>query len=88
MKIGVKYCGGCNPEYRREDVEEVLRKHFKIYYSSDDADILILINGCKKACLVEEVKHPKFLVVDSPVSEEEIVRKVEDAMKDLGKAKP
>jgi len=87
MKIGVKYCGGCNPEYRREEVEKVLRKHFKIFYS-EDVDILILINGCRKACLVEEVKHPNFLVVDSPVSEEEIVRKVEDAMKDLGKAKP
>ncbi len=87
MKIGVKYCGGCNPEYRREEVEEVLRKHFKISYS-EDVDILILINGCRKACLAEEVEHPNILVVGSPMSEEEIVRKVEDAMKELGKAKP
>uniref|UniRef100_A0A7C2SE46 (2Fe-2S) ferredoxin domain-containing protein n=1 Tax=Archaeoglobus fulgidus TaxID=2234 RepID=A0A7C2SE46_ARCFL len=82
MRIGVKYCGGCNPDYRREEVEEVLRKHFKIFYS-EDAEILVLINGCRKACLLDEVKHPRFSVVDSQLSEEEIVSKVEKAMKKL-----
>ncbi|KUJ92706.1 MULTISPECIES: hypothetical protein [Archaeoglobus] len=80
MKVGVKYCGGCNPEYRREDVEDVLRKHFTIFYS-EDADVLVLINGCKKACLLEEVKHPKVVSVDSPVSEEELLRRVLKAMR-------
>jgi len=54
MKVGVKYCGGCNPEYRREDVEDVLRKHFTIFYSED---------------------------ADSPVSEEELLRRVLKAMR-------
>ncbi len=64
----------------------MLRKCFKIFYS-EDVDILTLINGCRKACLVEEVKHPNSLIVDPPMSEKEIVRKVRDVMKDLEKAK-
>lgn len=74
MKVGVKYCGGCNPEYRREDVEEMLRRHFTIFYS-DDVDILVLINGCRRACLLDEVKRSNVISVDSPVSEGELLKK-------------
>lgn len=78
MKIAVKYCGGCNATYRREEVEEVLRKHFEIFYSND-ADLLVCISGCKKGCATEGVKA-NFLHFDERVPEEEIMRKVKEKL--------
>lgn len=74
MKIAVKYCGGCNPAYRREEIEEVLKKHFQIFYSGD-SELLVCISGCKKGCAVEKAKG-NFVHFDEKAEEEEILRKV------------
>ena len=67
MKVGIKYCGGCNPTYRREKVEEVLREEFPevhftyfTHLSSENlkglkADLVVCISGCKKGCAEEAV---------------------------------
>jgi len=68
LAIGVKYCGGCNPEIDRmgvvERLEEGLEKRgLKVIFVTDreaKIDLLLLVNGCKHACLEEEY----------PVSEE------------------
>lgn len=75
MRVGVKYCGGCNPEYRREVIEEMLKKHFEIFYS-DNVEILVLISGCKRACVADEIDHTGSVIVDCLVSEAEVVEKV------------
>ena len=56
MKIGIKYCGGCNPTYDRTDVVSRLKLHI----GQDDIvetakqginyDIVVLLCGCDKAC--------------------------------------
>ena len=61
LKVGIKYCGGCNPTYHREDVEKAIRSEFKnaIFYYLSEKDlhclempgVLVLINGCKKGCV-------------------------------------
>lgn len=79
MRIGVKYCGGCNPSYRREEIEEVLRKHFQIFYS-DNSELLVCISGCKKGCAEEKAKG-NFLHFDERVDEEEILRRVREKLK-------
>lgn len=66
MKAGIKYCGGCNPAYRREKVEEILRGRFQnvhfFHISSGDleglkeADVVVCISGCKKGCAQEAVE--------------------------------
>jgi hypothetical protein len=72
MKAGIKYCGGCNPAYRREKVEEILRRAFPevhfFYISSGDledprrldlidvVDVIVCISGCKRGCAVESVE--------------------------------
>ena len=66
MRVGIKYCGGCNPLYRRERVEEVLREAFPeiyfFYISSGDqkdfsgTDLVVCISGCKRGCAVESVE--------------------------------
>jgi len=54
-KIGVKYCGGCNPTYER--VEMIQRVQFRLgdqflfqQQGEQGVDALIFINGCQRAC--------------------------------------
>jgi hypothetical protein len=54
-KIGVKYCGGCNPTYER--VEIIQRVQFRfgdrvLFQHRDEPDLdgLVVINGCPRAC--------------------------------------
>lgn len=81
MKIGIKYCGGCNPTYRREEIEEVLKKHFQIFYSGN-SELLVCISGCKKGCAVEKAKG-KFLHFDEKTGEEEILRRVNEKLSQI-----
>jgi len=81
MKIGVKYCGGCNVNYRREEIEEVLRRHFQIFYSNN-ADLLVCISGCKRGCAAEKAKG-NFLHFDEKVSEDEILRGVKEKLAEI-----
>lgn len=35
MKIGIKFCGGCNPKYDRKYAESVLRKYISKEHTID-----------------------------------------------------
>ena len=54
-KIGIKYCGGCNPLYERVEVvqrvQSLLKDRF-IFFVDDvqDSDIMVLVSGCPRAC--------------------------------------
>ncbi|MCB2295001.1 hypothetical protein LGK95_16070 [Clostridium algoriphilum] len=56
MKIGIKYCGGCNPTYDRTDVVSRLKEHLCEGDSVESIkpgiiyDIIVILNGCNKAC--------------------------------------
>jgi 4-hydroxybutyrate CoA-transferase len=55
LKVGIKYCGGCNPSYERvemvQQVQSVLKDRF-IFSVNDqqDSDIMLLVCGCPRAC--------------------------------------
>jgi hypothetical protein len=54
-RIGIKYCGGCNPHYDRVDmvqkVRSLLRNRFLfLRHDQDNLDRLILVSGCPRAC--------------------------------------
>jgi len=56
MKIGVKYCGGCNPQYDRVEVVEALQKRLEgkaAFVSPDDdgIDLILAVEGCETACV-------------------------------------
>lgn len=77
MTIGIKYCGGCNPTYRRESVEEMIREVFSeenIVYASrcEDVDVLVLICGCETACASRDVDCKNLVVIDEPKSKDEL----------------
>ena len=59
MKIGIKYCGGCNSRYDRTKEVEKLKKQFpqhEFTYQVDTAicDIFLLVCGCMTACASPE----------------------------------
>ncbi len=95
MKIGIKYCGGCNPTYEREKIEEVIRKNFNaeiIYTSSPESvDVLVCINGCKHACAIESIEsigeNKKVISFDEPKSEMEVIKKIKLALENLNSGK-
>ncbi len=57
-KIGVLFCGGCNPAYNRELLYQQLKQHyepsiiFEFYTETEEYDLLLIINGCASECLI------------------------------------
>jgi hypothetical protein len=64
LKIGIKYCGGCNPSYERVEmiqrVQSLLEDRF-IFSVDDlqDLDVMVLVSGCPRACANENSNHPE-----------------------------
>ena len=62
FSIGLRYCGGCNPQIDRsrliEDLREGLKNRgLKVDFITDKeraTDIILVVNGCKHACFDEE----------------------------------
>jgi len=56
-KIGVKYCGGCNPTYERvemiQQVQSSLEDRF-FFLPSEQQGLngLLFINGCPRSCAI------------------------------------
>lgn len=59
MKIGIKYCGGCNPHYdRTNEVKKFIKKFpdhtFTYDPEKEPCDICLLVCGCMTACASRE----------------------------------
>ena len=55
LRVGVKYCGGCNPEYDRVGVVEHIQKSLKdkieiVRPESENVHLILSVNGCSTAC--------------------------------------
>jgi hypothetical protein len=61
LSIGIRYCGGCNPQIDRSAVitrlkEAVQKRGMAVDFTADrqrSVDLVLLINGCIHACLEE-----------------------------------
>jgi hypothetical protein len=54
-KIGIRYCGGCNPGYDRVALVMAFESTVKDLYEfscheEEDDDIIVFVNGCPRAC--------------------------------------
>jgi disulfide oxidoreductase YuzD len=62
VSVGIRYCGGCNPEIDRTRLverlqEEMKKRHVDVAFTTDRdrvTDITLLVNGCAHGCLEEE----------------------------------
>jgi len=64
-KIGIKYCGGCNPGYERVEMMEGVQfrfsdRFFFLRHDEPDIDVLILMSGCHRACAGENLDITKI----------------------------
>ena len=61
-KVGIKYCGGCNPSYERvemiQQVQSLLKDRFTFsIHDQQDLDIMLLVSGCPRACANKNSNH-------------------------------
>ena len=83
--IGIRYCGGCNPQIDRSKVIENLKEGLKekvmgVNFTTDRqraVDIILLINGCMHACLEEEylreADSPQFISVKGEMVDDQYI---------------
>ena len=55
LRVGIKYCGGCNPEYDRVALVEQIKEKLEgkvtfVAPESDGVDIILAVHGCRTAC--------------------------------------
>ena len=65
-KIGIKYCGGCNPGYERVEMIERVQFRFNdrflfLRHDEPDIEVLVLMNGCHRACASQDVNPAGIL---------------------------
>ena len=75
LRVGIKYCGGCNPEYDRVAIVEHIKQSLKdeieiVRPESEDVDVILSVNGCSTACA--DVKPFEGLKVHTITSLEDV----------------
>ena len=97
LTMRVRYCGGCNPEIDRGSLVSRFKGIMQadgiqaVFCKDGEADWLLLVNGCPRACLEEELaevlKSPRRISVEGshlnhrPVIEDELPQAVWEAMR-------
>ncbi len=64
-KIGVKYCGGCNPVYERTEMIEWVQAQLRdeilfLRHDEQGLDGLILVNGCPCSCAAKDLSRKEI----------------------------
>ena len=68
FKIGIKYCGGCNPRFDRGAIYHTIQSrleeaHFEHAKEGVNYDALLVISGCLSACAsYQQYKYSKGVV--------------------------
>jgi hypothetical protein len=84
--IGLRYCGGCNPQIDRARAVRNLQEGLKqrdmaVAFTTDrerTVDLVLLVNGCTHACLEEaylkEGGNPRFISIKGEMVDSDYVR--------------
>jgi len=61
-RIGIKYCGGCNPTYERGELirrAQVLVEDRFLFLGYEEQDLcaLVFVEGCPRACACVDLKQ-------------------------------
>ena len=64
MVVGIKYCGGCNPNYSRRSIvtraqSEFPRVSFSAYDPAATYDLVVVICGCMEECFTFSCPNSK-----------------------------
>jgi hypothetical protein len=84
-KIGVLFCGGCNPIYDRELLYRQLKQYYEasvileFYCESEEYDLLLIINGCSSECLINQHYAASIVCLDSG-DVKKAIRKIDNTL--------
>jgi len=74
IKIGIKFCGGCNPRYDRKMVKEKIKKLSHGMYEVSMAkenefyELLIVISGCRNSCAnYLNISYKEIIIIDENI---------------------
>ena len=83
MKIAIKYCGGCNPDFDRVALVKRIEKRLKgkaelVSQEDDGIDLVLGVEGCKTACADLGVfKGLKIFIISKIEDAEELLQELE-----------
>lgn len=88
MKIGIKYCGGCNSHYDRikavTQLLPFLAGHAVTYHPAEDGcDICLYVSGCHCACATTTAPIAATYTFDlrSPEQFQDLLPKLQDILR-------
>ena len=82
LRVGIKYCGGCNPEYDRvaivDHIKQSLRDEIEIVRpESEDVDLILSVNGCSTACAdLKPYEHLKIHTITSIEDSDKFIKAI------------
>jgi hypothetical protein len=82
LKIGIKYCGGCNPEYDRVGLVRHIKEKLKgsgvsFSYESREADLVVAVQGCETACAdLSGLDPQKIRIITDPEQAQKLVQEI------------
>ncbi|MBN1849643.1 MAG: hypothetical protein JW932_13785 [Deltaproteobacteria bacterium] len=70
-KIGLKYCGGCNPSYDRvaavNEIQDKLRHIEFVPWDTEGCDTILIVMGCESACVdLDPFTDKNLLLLKTP----------------------
>ena len=72
MRVGIKYCGGCNPDYDRSALVKELKDRLAgrvefVSYETDHVDMVLAVEGCPIACAdLSSIKNQEIFFIKAP----------------------
>jgi len=85
LRVGLKYCGGCNPEYDRVALASRIKNRLdgKVAFVSPDrgaVDLILAVEGCSTACAdLSAFQGLEIRTITSMGDGENIVREITEA---------
>jgi hypothetical protein len=88
IKIGIKFCGNCNPHIDTVELSEMLKNYFKeiqfVNWDAGDYSILLVLNSCTVGCATHpNFSGPKIITKNDSINYESVLP--EDLFKELVK---
>ncbi len=87
LKIGVKYCGGCNPEYDRVALVRRLGESLRgkaefVRPETEGVSLILAVEGCSTACADLSAFQGKEVRIITGIEDgEAFVREIESGFK-------
>ncbi|RLB00978.1 MAG: hypothetical protein DRG37_01085 [Deltaproteobacteria bacterium] len=82
VKVGLKYCGGCNPDYDRVKAVEYIKEQLGdaielVPAQTEDTDMVLVVEGCEVCCVdLAPFSSRPVIIVKSEEDAQSFVREI------------